>query len=106
MSFPVARPDRRLMDRKRRAEPCVVSVDPAEAAPARLLQLDALGARLKLLKPTGTPPERVRITVAEGVEIFGETIWQIGDVIGVRRRRGPDAAARPATESLIAPLAP
>ncbi|RYG20772.1 MAG: hypothetical protein EON96_00160 [Caulobacteraceae bacterium] len=104
MSFPVARPDRRLMGRKRHAEPCVVSVYPAEAAPARLLQLDPLGARLQLLKPTETPPARVRIMLAEGLEVFGETIWQIGDVIGIRRSRGPDAAARPATESRIAPL--
>jgi hypothetical protein len=84
MSFPVARPDRRLMGRKRRAEPCVVSACATGAAPAQLLQLD----------PTDPTPTRLRITLAEGRVVFGETIWRMGDVIGVRRSRGPAPAPR------------
>lgn len=94
MSFPVARPDRRLMGRKRRAEPCVVSACATGAAPAQLLQLDPLGARLRLLDPTDPTPTRLRITLAEGRVVFGETIWRMGDVIGVRRSRGPAPASR------------
>lgn len=102
MSFPVARPDRRLMGRKRRAEPCLVSACTTDAAPARLLQLDPLGARLQLLAPTAPTPTRLRITLAEGGEVFGDTIWRIGDVIGVRRSRGFDPASHPAAHTGVA----
>ncbi len=91
MSYPVARPDRRLLTRIRSRQFCVVQSGSGDPTPARLLQLDPLGARLRLLAPDAGPTQALRITLACGGELFGETTWRIGDTIGVRRRaRAPE----------------
>ena len=91
MSFPVARPDRRLLIRSRCGQSCVVQSSARVSTPAQLLQLDPLGARLRLLEPDAPAARDLRIIVDDGVEILGEATWRIGDTIGVRRRgRVPD----------------
>jgi hypothetical protein len=86
MSFPVARPDRRLLPRLRCGQLCLVQSGALGPTPARLLQLDPLGARLRLLAPHVTAARELRITLDGGGELFGDATWRIGDTIGVRRR--------------------
>lgn len=89
MSFPVARPDRRLLPRTRCGRTCMVQSGAREPTPARLLQLDPLGARLRLLEPDAPAARTLWITLDDGGELFGEATWRIGDTIGVRRRPRP-----------------
>ena len=93
MSFPVARPDRRLLTRNRREQSCVVQSGAQAPTPAKLLQLDALGARLKLMEPDAPTARDLRILLDGGVEVFGQATWRIGDTIGVNRARSRDLSA-------------
>ena len=80
MSFPVTRPDRRILARRRCAEQCVIEYGQGKAAPGVLRQLDLHVARVRLLQ--------------RGDEVFGATAWRIGDVLGVRRHSRSAARIR------------
>jgi hypothetical protein len=94
MSFPVARPDRRILARRRCAEPCVIEYGQGETAPGVLRQLDPHGARVRLLQHNAAPCGDVRILTQTGDEVFGATAWRIGDVVGVRRHARSEARSK------------
>lgn len=86
MSYPIAPPDRRLLDRRRCAEPCVVEFGGGVRAAGVLRQLDIHGARVRLLQRDVQHTGDIRITLESGAEVIGATAWRIGDVVGVRRQ--------------------
>lgn len=94
MSFPVARPDRRILARRRCAEPCVIAFGEGETAPGVLHQLDRRGARVRLLQRGAAPSGDVRILTKAGDEVFGATAWRLGDLVGVRRHSRSEARLR------------
>lgn len=94
MSFPVTRPDRRILARRRCAEQCVIEYGQGKAAPGVLRQLDLHGARVRLLQRGAALSGDVRILTQAGDEVFGATAWRIGDVVGVRRHSRSEARIR------------
>lgn len=94
MSFPVARPDRRLLSRRRWTESCLVEFGAGETTAGVLAQLDPLGARVRILGPGALPSGDVRIVMEGGDEVFGRTAWRLGSVLGVRRHARSRARRR------------
>ena len=94
MSFPVARPDRRILARRRCAEQCVIEYGQGETTPGVLRQIDLHGARVRLLQRGAALSGDVRILTQAGDEVFGATAWCIGDVVGVRRHSRSEARIR------------
>lgn len=94
MSFPVARPDRRILARRRCAEQCVIEYGQGETTTGELRQLDLHGARLRLLHRNSALSGDIRILTPAGEEVFGATAWRIGDVVGVRRHSRSEARIR------------
>ena len=94
MSFPVARPDRRILARRRCVEQCVIEYGQGETAPGVLRQLDLHGARVRLLQRGAALSGDLRILTQAGDEVFGATAWRIGDVVGVRRHSRSEARIR------------
>ena len=69
MSFPVARPDRRILARRRCAEQCVIEYGQGETTPGVLRQLDLHGARVRLLQRGAALSGDVRILTQAGDEV-------------------------------------
>ncbi|WP_269514573.1 hypothetical protein [Brevundimonas subvibrioides] len=85
MSFPIGHPNRRIVQRSRFAEPCVVDIGRGHTVQGILRQLDPYGARVRLLQRIGSSIETIAIVTKDGTEIFGTTVWQSEDVVGIQR---------------------
>ena len=94
MSFHFAKPERRILSRRRCAEPCVIEYGKGQTTTGELRQLDSRGARLRLRRQDATLCGDIRILTPAGEEVFGATAWRIGEMVGVSRHSRSEARMR------------